>query len=46
MSAPRPTPEPVPRGDVLLVLAATAIAALLRFAALGHESIWLDEPGR
>jgi 4-amino-4-deoxy-L-arabinose transferase-like glycosyltransferase len=28
---------------VLFVLAATAVAALLRFAALGHESIWLDE---
>jgi uncharacterized membrane protein len=43
MSAPRPTPEPVTRGDVLFVLAATAAGALFRFAALGHESIWLDE---
>ncbi len=43
MSEPRTTPEPVTRGDVLFVLAATAVAALLRFAALGHESIWLDE---
>jgi hypothetical protein len=35
--------EPVTRGDARLVLAATAAAALLRFAALGHESLWLDE---
>jgi uncharacterized membrane protein len=35
--------EPVTRRDVLLVLAATVAAALLRFAALGHESLWLDE---